>query len=418
MVFAKDGIANEGVTTSTKSVRRTTLWARVRRLIGVLLVGLMLVVGCVTIATVEISSSSRDIPAQLVPNEVWPARGEPHAPEVTVQSGSGPTDHGPFELCRVMENFRTDEIEGYMLVSTVADPRIRVTSGFNWASGGENPSVHKVHLNNQTILLAFVMPSSREHPIGTMYYFASSNGLAKQEQKFLGLACDAGWHVIAMTIDLTFGYSQQLPLGEGGEIGLALRIDNHLADRAFALESFNKYLETERPELLLRPTVFVGLSAGAIALPTVAARTGPPDAAVFVAGGQNVAEIILTSPLCGEHTKLVHPTEADADNEEPIKLVTDSLLRAEFAKNVFNRCRLDPAKTASVLSSTPTLMLHANYDRIVPAHMGDALYNSLGRPERWSYRIGHIGLCAMLPWKAKHILRWLEEKTVDSRESG
>lgn len=172
------------------------------------------------------------------------------------------------------------------------------------------------------------MPSSREHPIGTMYYFASSNGLAKPEQKFLRLACDVGWHVIAMTIDLTFGYSQQLQLGEGGEIGLALRIDNHLADRAFAIESFNIYLETERPELLLRPTVFVGLSAGAIALPTVAARTGPPDAAVFVAGGQNVAEIILTSPLFGEHTKLVHPTEADSDNEELVELVTDSLLRA------------------------------------------------------------------------------------------
>ena len=98
-----------------------------------------------------------------------------------------------------------------------------------------------------------------------------------------------------------------------------------------------------------------------------------------------------------------------------VEPVTDMGKRSEFANDAFDQCRLDPARTASSLASTPTLMLHAKYDRIVPARTGDSLYTSLGRPERWSYRIGHSGLCAILPWKAKHILNWLEDVTADSR---
>ena len=235
------------------------------------------------------------------------------------------------------------------------------------------------------------------------------------EQKFLSQARDAGWHVIAMTVDSSFSHSQQLPANKDGETALALRIDNHLADRAYALESMDSFLRAERPELLLRPTVLVGVSAGAIAVPTVAARTGPPDAAVLVAGGENVADIIIESPLFAEHTQLVEPGDGNRAEGERFEPVTDAGLRSDFARNAFAQCRLDPARTAPSLSSTPTLMLHAKYDNIVPSHTGDDLFKSLGEPERWSYRIGHAGLCAMLPWKANQILKWLDAVTLASR---
>lgn len=41
-----------------------------------------------------------------------------------------------------------------------------------------------------------------------------------------------------------------------------------------------------------------------------------------------------------------------------------------------------------VATITPVLMIHAKYDKIVPATTGDALYLSMGKPERWSYRTG------------------------------
>ena len=403
---------HNAVPRSSRHLKLKFAWRQIKRMLIVSTLGVTLFVAFTTIATVELPQSQRaDVAIQIPQDELWPPRAKPQFPNITIETGSGPIDRGPYNNCRVVENFRTDAIEGYMLVSSLSDPRIQVNSGCTMTAGGEKPSVYRVHLKNQTLVAAFVMPTAQKEAVGTMYYLAGSNGLAAQEQKFLNIARDDGWNVIATTVEMTFSHSQQLELGSDGEKKLALRIDNHLADRAYAMESLTAYLEDTRPDLQTGPRVLVGLSAGAIALPAVAARIGPLDAAVLIAGGENVPDIILTSPLFDEHTELIQSITGNASVEDNHEVVTDQDLRRNFANNASKLCALDSRETAMALNSTPVLMLHAKFDKIVPARTGDALYESLARPERWSYRTGHLGLCAMLPWKARHILQWLDDNT-------
>jgi hypothetical protein len=53
-------------------------------------------------------------------------------------------------------------------------------------------------------------------------------------------------------------------------------------------------------------------------------------------------------------------------------------------------------------------MVQAKYDDNVPASAGQSMYESLGRPDRWQYRTGHIGLTLLMPWKIDYVLDWME----------
>ena len=55
------------------------------------------------------------------------------------------------------------------------------------------------------------------------------------------------------------------------------------------------------------------------------------------------------------------------------------------------------------------LLLHAAFDRIVPASTGDELYRRSGRPERWTYPLGHLGLFWWLPTQASRITAWVDD---------
>ena len=84
--------------------------------------------------------------------------------------------------------------------------------------------------------------------------------------------------------------------------------------------------------------------------------------------------------------------------------------RGQLAQHVLPLSKLDPYHTAESLHGVPTLMLQASLDRIVSASSGRLLYEALGRPERWSYPLGHIGLFAVLPAQAGRIADWVEAK--------
>lgn len=371
-------------------------------------------VGCISVAKVDPAAADRQlISGELVPTETrWPKRDSPELPRITVEQGSGPVDCGAHKNCRVLRHIQTDELTSYLLVTKFSDSPLQVNGKNNFTSGeGKGASKFCIELENQTFVLALVQPATRQPAIGTMYYLASIEGMSKREQKLLKVACDTGWNVITTTVEMTFSYPQELRWGSEGEMYLAFRIDSHLADRAFAAESITAFLEKERPELMVRPRVMVGMSAGAIALPTVARRVDI-DAAVLIGGGENVAEIMLTSPLFQKHTTLVEPVETASDtSEREYQPVSDVARRIEFAQRAFARCELDPSKMADSLNSIPVLMLHAQYDKIVPSRTGQRMYESLGKPERWMYRTGHVGLCVLMQQKINPVLDWLERQT-------
>jgi len=55
-------------------------------------------------------------------------------------------------------------------------------------------------------------------------------------------------------------------------------------------------------------------------------------------------------------------------------------------------------------------LLHAKWDKIVPAENGDLLWESGGNPERWVYPSGHLGLFATFHEHAGEITEWIQGK--------
>src|SRR5690606_31232761 len=80
--------------------------------------------------------------------------------------------------------------------------------------------------------------------------------------------------------------------------------------------------------------------------------------------------------------------------------------------------QLDPYHTALALRATPTLMLHAALDKIVPARCGRLLYERLGKPERWTFWIGHSLLFWRLPAYAGSIASWVDAATLHAPPPG
>lgn len=173
-------------------------------------------------------------------------------------------------------------------------------------------------------------------------------------------------------------------------------VSQYLAELAYAVEAGLDALAKDRPDLPQRPLALAGFSMGAIALPAVAARLeGRVDAAVLAGGGANVL-------LIARKSSLGVGLRASVDGRE----LTESELKA--VERVYARlARLDPLNAADALTGVPVLMLHAKFDRIVPASAGELLYESLGKPERWTYPAGHLGLYWLLGTQADDIARWL-----------
>lgn len=374
----------------------------------------------VTIAVMSVASVESPGPRQssthpaVVKDADWPARESPAAPNIT-RTGPGPIDLGAYKCCRVLCVGKDDEhgVESFLLVTTAAQVASAEQQGnvvLNGATsvGGE-PSNYRLTLENQNLLFAQAMPAT-SRAIGTLLYLGSIDVNSDGEGKMLQLARDRGWNVLACSIGMDYMAPEKIVVDDGGSTRLASRIDNHLADRAYAMEALIAYLETHRPELLVGPRVIAGMSAGAIALPTVVARIGPVDAAVVIGGGENVAEIISGSPLFSQHIELVDVhCGVGQKGERNVELLpcTNLQKRAEFVAAVLRKSKIDPYYAAAALKGTPVLMVQAKYDDIVPAAAGRSMYESLDRPERWQYRTGHIGLTLLMPWKIEYVLDWM-----------
>ncbi len=182
-------------------------------------------------------------------------------------------------------------------------------------------------------------------------------------------------------------------------------LDEFGADYAHAVYDAMTHLRTEHRELRDLPLVIIGYSAGALATPTVAARFLPDlDAVVMIGGGVNVAGIMLDSRVANIGSRLRREGGRNASVE------VDALPGAYLSAS-----RYDPYHTAPLLRSVPTLMIHGSLDQIVPAAYGRELHERLGRPEKWSYPLGHALLFWWLPTQAGRIADWIEREVFVDR---
>ncbi|MEM1329100.1 MAG: hypothetical protein AAGG07_00920 [Planctomycetota bacterium] len=201
-------------------------------------------------------------------------------------------------------------------------------------------------------------------------------------------------HPSRFTEQVRFGGDAQPPATVEA---VARELDDRVAEAAYAAWAAIDHLRAERPETRDVPLVLMGGSGGAMILPTVAAyRPGEVSAAILVAGGAGFVAINEGSNYAGY-----------------IRAIDVSRVPAESKQDLFDRYRaassLDGVHTAEVLKRFPTLMIHGTKDKAVPAEAGERLWELAGRPERWTYPLGHELLFLNLVLELGDVNEWLNE---------
>jgi len=191
----------------------------------------------------------------------------------------------------------------------------------------------------------------------------------------------------------------------GGDV--AKMNDDRVAEGAYATNAAINYIQTQRPELENKPRILIGMSGGAMMLPTVYAYApNQYDAAVLIAGGANFLKIAIQSNYKSWIDAIVF--DFDPDSEKTGRIEGQNL--EQFSQDYLRHSKLDSYYTAQEMSDIPVLVLHASLDQAVPADSGQLLYKQLGEPERWTYPLGHELIFAGLPTQVARIDRWITKK--------
>jgi len=155
-----------------------------------------------------------------------------------------------------------------------------------------------------------------------------------------------------------------------------------------ATKSILQIVEQKLPMIDSLPLALVGISAGALNTPAVFHELqNEVDAVVLIAGGANMFGIVQKGAFTKwEFSKMFIPYTNDAEY-----------------LSIPSR---DPYYLAPELPEN-TLLVHAKWDKIVPAMYGDQLWERAGKPERWTFNGGHLGLFMTFWWHADDIVDWL-----------
>lgn len=230
----------------------------------------------------------------------------------------------------------------------------------------------------------------------------------------IGTLRRGGWSVLRM-LSHPSRFTERLEVtvaaGEEDEAArhIAGELGQHAAGAAYAAKLALDHAQSVRPTLATRPTALLGMSGGAIVLPTVhAIAPDRYDAAVLIAGGVNFLEINLRSNYADWIEALVVDFDENAPGVQPAN--GEQIL--EMSRLYLDHAPLDGAQLAPLLAGKPTLMLHGTADRAVPADLGQRLWELAGQPERWTLPVGHELIFAALPFQAGRIERWLTDALV------
>jgi dienelactone hydrolase len=275
----------------------------------------------------------------------------------------------------------------------------------------ENASPHAgVRYSNQDLSTAIkegipicLPPVQKTPPKGLLIHFVAMMGNGYEGAVMKALR-EEGWAVIDIDSNpRLMGDGRTFYIDKDGDIDLAAasigrRVDDVLAEHAYAAEAALEYCRKQRPDLPTGKVAIIGFSAGSLVVPTVAARLGDDvEAAVLIAGGANLLEIAMDSALTdgGIRIKWGSGRGGSADKQA----LLDAYLR---------HSRLDPYRTAAVLANKPVLQYWGQWDKWVPAHSGDLLYQQLNHPDKVTFLGGHALLFYFLPTQSGRICSWID----------
>ncbi len=254
---------------------------------------------------------------------------------------------------------------------------------------------------------------------GGMVYRASWNVSKKQQRGLAMILCGLGgmqhssrtlgeellrdgWAVVyVFTVLNVPEYSMRVTLdGEPTESVIEIFNEKYCQVIA-ATKAIRTRMEKQLPSLRCAPLALIGISAGALNTPAVFHELQDDvDAIVLVAGGANMFDIVQDGVF----------TSWKFTNSDGNKFSKKDLqaMNSEY----LNTPSRDPYFLAPHLPHDKTLIIHAKWDEVVPSENGDLLYERAGKPERWVYPSGHLGLFATFGWHAPEIVNWINSKIV------
>lgn len=255
------------------------------------------------------------------------------------------------------------------------------------------------------------LPEDHDSTIGTIVLLPGMFGTPEPViDGFESYFVSRGWSVLRMmSHPSNFTGHLRLDIEQGSEelIGelTASIYDQRTAECAYAARAALDYAQSKHPHLQNHPTALLGMSGGAMVLPAVYAHDPDRyDAAVLIAGGANSMLITAMS----NYRNMIDAVRFDFDPSTP-QLDEDGTREQLLALSdaYLAKSRLDAFHTAREMHDIPRLVLHATRDKAVPHRRGDDLYEALGKPERWTYPVGHELIFAALPTQVSRINDWL-----------
>jgi hypothetical protein len=247
-------------------------------------------------------------------------------------------------------------------------------------------------------------PVQQTPPKGLLIHFVAMMGNGYEAAVVKALR-EEGWAIIDIDSNpRLMGGGRSFYIDSDGDIefaasSIARRVDDVLAEHAYAAEAALEYCRKQRPDLPTGKVAIIGFSAGSLVVPTVSARLGDDvEAAVLIAGGANLLEIAMDSALSdgGIHIKWGSGRGGSADKQA----LLDAYLK---------HSRLDPYRTAPVLANKPVLQYWGQWDKWVPAHSGDVLFQQLNHPDKVTFLGGHALLFYFLPTQSGRICSWIDQ---------
>ncbi len=270
-----------------------------------------------------------------------------------------------------------------------------------WSNEMERQSVEQllpdekgnVHVKSDGGLVYRVMWKTKEPVCGLAFVYCGLGGL-QNASKILGTELlENGWAIVYVyTVLNAPKYNTKIMLtGENSAQEIVDLFDKKYCQVIAATKSIKQIVKEKIPKIQSLPLVLIGISAGALNTPAVYHELlDEVDAVVLIAGGANMFEIVRN----GEFTKWNFSKMFTPYTDDAAYLALPSR---------------DPYYLAPELPEN-TLLVHANWDKIVPAKNGDLLWKRAGQPERWIFSGGHLGLFMTFDWHADDIVEWIDSK--------
>lgn len=204
-----------------------------------------------------------------------------------------------------------------------------------------------------------------------------------------------------------FELSQDKDPGRIAEL-IAHAVDLRLSEHADAVAALVTSLDAMRPELIGRPIVVTGFSAGALAAPATAARLRQvypdrPILLVLAGGGGTVLDIAMGSVLTNGGIRLNAPGDPDPSPEQIVSL------RDRYE----SESHLDPIRVAAILRDMPVLHIYASRDTVVPTAAAERFNAAHGSVDRLVHIGDHDTLLFFLNSQSSRIRSWLRTHGIE-----